>query len=284
MIGALVALWPWGVEAADGSGKSLVLSLQGNSLSVQVEQVPLGEVLAAIAQQTGLTVHLVGSVAEDEVSVEFQNLPLQEGINRIVGGRNYVLVYAQAPAATGRLGLRGAREIGVTPSGAASSIPSGSGDSAVVRPGGNTRTEDLRSLQEWVRELGEAPEQAVGESAPQASEEQGDEGERDVLAVIAAALRDEDPLVRAAALELLGETHTPLLLGPLAEAALSDRSPQRRTEAQEPLAEGEGVAAVDVLRQGLGDSDPRVRSLAQELLDVLGEMEEGERQHTPEPY
>ena len=54
-----------------------------------------GEVVAELAQQTGIDVKVQGAAAVERVSTEFTNLPLEEGIKRILQGKNYALTYAE---------------------------------------------------------------------------------------------------------------------------------------------------------------------------------------------
>jgi hypothetical protein len=236
-IGALLAFCPWGTEAAEHSGRSFFLSVQGDLLSVQIDQVSLWTVFEELARQTHLKVYFAGSAAEEKVSVEFHDLPLEEGIKQILKGKSYILV--SAPAGNDSPVEPRGIEIAVMPSAAGSSVATGS----------------------------EGPRESLREM-----EEARDESE--VLQSIAAALHDEDPEVSAAALELLEEAGELSFLRPLAERVLTDTTSQGRMEALEPLAEeDEAGALVDVLKRGLRDSDPRVRALSHRLLKILGQTE-----------
>ena len=90
-----------GAGPADRASGTVVLSLQGDRLSATIAQAPLREVLAELARQVPLRVSMSGPVAEERVSLSFRNLPLAEGIERILAGKSYALIYAAAPAAPG---------------------------------------------------------------------------------------------------------------------------------------------------------------------------------------
>lgn len=76
-----------------------VLVVQGDRLTVELKGVPLGAVLADLARQAGLRVALSEATGQDLVSARFRNMPLDQGIRRLLGPRSYVLVYA--PRASG---------------------------------------------------------------------------------------------------------------------------------------------------------------------------------------
>jgi hypothetical protein len=251
-IGALLAFCPWGTEAAEHSGRSFFLSVQGDLLSVQIDQVSLWTVFEELARQTHLKVYFAGSAAEEKVSVEFHDLPLEEGIKQILKGKSYILV--SAPAGNDSPVEPRGIEIAVMPSAAGSSVATGS-----------------EGPRESLREMEEIRDQVTPGSALDASGEARDESE--VLQSIAAALHDEDPEVSAAALELLEEAGELSFLRPLAERVLTDTTSQGRMEALEPLAEEDEAGALDVLKRGLRDSDPRVRALSHRLLKILGQTE-----------
>ncbi len=89
----LLFLWACGGGSESGSPSSLALSLQDQQLSAALRHAAVGDVLAELARQTGIHVRVEGAAAIERVSVEFTNLPLEEGIKRILQGKNYALTY-----------------------------------------------------------------------------------------------------------------------------------------------------------------------------------------------
>jgi len=76
-----------------------LIALHEGKLSVQVADAPLWQVLAEVGRLSHThIVWLNGEGKERQISVEFTDLPLAEGLDRILRHRNFVLFYAQAPA------------------------------------------------------------------------------------------------------------------------------------------------------------------------------------------
>ena len=94
-----------GLRATNPPRTALVISVQDHFLSVKIHDVPLEEVLRELAQRTHLTVRFHGSVAKKNISVAFENLPLGEGVSRILRDMSYVLTYVEAGSPKGISGL-----------------------------------------------------------------------------------------------------------------------------------------------------------------------------------
>jgi hypothetical protein len=73
----------------------------GDRLTVQLGGVPLPLVLQQLARQAGLRVAGSDAAGGVLVSDSFRDLPLAEGLQRLLGGQPHVLVSARAPAAPG---------------------------------------------------------------------------------------------------------------------------------------------------------------------------------------
>jgi len=64
----------------------------GDTLSVRASGVPIAELLDEIGQQSGATVR--GRVDDErDLTTEFDDVPLAEGLHRILGEQNFILVY-----------------------------------------------------------------------------------------------------------------------------------------------------------------------------------------------
>ncbi|MDQ3581678.1 MAG: hypothetical protein M3495_08730 [Pseudomonadota bacterium] len=74
--------------SAEGAGSPapdpLFLSFKDNTLSVKSDRARLAEVLQELARQAGLEVSLASSLAQEQVSLSFDGLPLEQGIARIL--------------------------------------------------------------------------------------------------------------------------------------------------------------------------------------------------------
>jgi hypothetical protein len=241
-----------GAGAEARSGTSYVLTLQYDHLSAAIENLPLRDVLEKLSRLTDIEVSLEGSVGDESVTVEFKNLPLEDGIRRILQGKSFALTYTQTSFSKGHAALPKVVGIRVVPKGAGQSINKESADSVIPFSSSDTRERPPESLEARTREALPPPESAT-----------------------ASGLRDQDPKVREAILEKLGQTGQTVPVEPLAEMALTDASPALRMDALELLAEKGGDAALDSLKQALQDPDPGVRGLAQGLLDERRVLAQG---------
>ena len=67
--------------------------IEGDRISIQVEGIELGELLKVIEEKTGIEFELNMSLSGEEISVDFKELSLLEGIKKIVYNLNYAIVY-----------------------------------------------------------------------------------------------------------------------------------------------------------------------------------------------
>jgi hypothetical protein len=81
------------VEAADQPSRH-VLSYRNDRLSVQLVGVPVTEIVAEIGRASGAEVS--GTVRQPgDVTAEFDDVPLQEALHRLLGEQNFVLKYGK---------------------------------------------------------------------------------------------------------------------------------------------------------------------------------------------
>jgi len=244
--------WVGGVRDASASEASFVLTLKGHLLNAKIKTVSLKEVLERLSRLANIEVSLEKSVGDETVTVEFENLPLEEGIMRILQGKSYALTYARNPFSKGRRVLPKVVAIRVVPEGAGSSMDRERADSVILLPGSS--------------ETGIPTETLEGRMGDALFPRDSDKG---------LGLRDQDPRVREAALEMLGQGDQPLPVDSLAGMVLTDKSPHLRMDAMSLLAEKGGDGALDTLRQAIRDPDPGVSGLAMGLLEerkILAEV------------
>src|SRR5205814_8862134 len=80
-------------ETADGPSAS-VLTYRNDRLSVRLVGVPLAEVMADIGRASGAEIY--GILPQPrEVSAEFDDVPLVEALDRLLGNQNFVLKYGK---------------------------------------------------------------------------------------------------------------------------------------------------------------------------------------------
>ncbi len=212
-ISAVLLSFPWGMtasaEPSNTSPRPLVLSVRGDRISVKIDHVSLQEVLAELARQVPLTVYVAGPVAQEPVAMTFRNLPLEEGVKRILEGKQYVLIHDRPSSANGAPG--GGRIVKIlvmprvgSPSGIAA-LETKKPRPPVASPVRQTVTPVAKGpkLEQLRRQALEAKNPSDRAEALEALSEQG-KGE-EVLPTLAKALQDKDESVREVALELLNE-------------------------------------------------------------------------------
>jgi hypothetical protein len=95
LIAALcIAALPLPLAAAGRNDQPLIKITHDEKISADVENVPLSQVLNAMAASVGLEIK--GSVSPGEMaSVNFSNLSLDEALKRLLLGYNYVLITSE---------------------------------------------------------------------------------------------------------------------------------------------------------------------------------------------
>ncbi len=103
------------------------------------------------------------------------------------------------------------------------------------------------------------------------------------IPILAEVLKDQDEEVRLAAIQSLADMTSEVPIEVLGSAALNDPSPDNRYEALEALADLGGPAARPYLERALHDPDEDVASLAESLLELDRESDEGPGQPNQAP-
>ena len=74
-------------------GRKLHIEYNRGLLRLSVENLSLKHVLRAVAEETGISVWCLRDSGKP-ITTEFNNLPLQQGLRRILRGMNYALIYS----------------------------------------------------------------------------------------------------------------------------------------------------------------------------------------------
>jgi len=77
-------------------GRELHIEYNRGLLTLSVENVNLKHVLTAVAEETGISVWYLKDF-EKPITTDFNELPLQQGLHRILRGMNYALIYSPSP-------------------------------------------------------------------------------------------------------------------------------------------------------------------------------------------
>jgi hypothetical protein len=266
-----------------------MIVLQGNRLSVRVQNVSWETVAKELERQTGILIrmdgHLAGTLTQD-----FQGLPLEQGLRRLFRQANLLFFYAAAHGASeARLtrlwlfpkegGPGEAKQIRASSTGAAIAV----GKREEVESMGETaeatsheegepvaeednQEERLTRLQTFAQQgdvaaLQQAvfdPDQTIQMAALEVLAEQD---QQDAIALLLSATKSDQPERRFQALNLLyqtGQADERTILSALSEA-LADADTNVKGYAIQALAERGGPDALEPLRQVLHDPDPAIR-------------------------
>ena len=69
------------------------VKIKGDLISIQVEGIRLGKLLNVIEEKTGIEFDLDKSLMDNEISVDFKELSVLEGIKKAICPLNYAIVY-----------------------------------------------------------------------------------------------------------------------------------------------------------------------------------------------
>lgn len=75
------------------------VEVEGNQLSIHAEGMALGDLLMAVRDMTGIQFGFVGSVVQRKIFLDFEGLPLSEGIKKIILPSSFAAIYDE----TGKL-------------------------------------------------------------------------------------------------------------------------------------------------------------------------------------
>ncbi len=251
---------------------AVTLAFKEGRVSGRIRGVPLREVLSELSRQTGIPAYLSGGGMDEKIRVQFEDLPLEEALRRILG-RNYILVYARANprlgrAAPGRLsGIRVlsrpaaslAHEARARPPGAAAPIAS-------PRASSDTSPQALsRQALQAAR-----PADRIAALRALAALRKPDE----TLSTFTAALRDADAGVRQTALSQVRRQGMAVSLETLSAMAIEDPKPELRLRAWNEIVDrAEPQVAQEYLVKGLKDPDPKVRGIIERMLSAFADAE-----------
>jgi hypothetical protein len=277
-------------QLAPTSDKSSVILLgDADRLSVDIEGLPLDCVLEELGRQGEITVRFRGPMADDKLWHEFRDVPLYQGVRRLLHGKSYWLLHA-GPANASDGATERVVAIHVLRSGARVAAPAAepieAGRPAAAATPGRPEAAEPADRAAALREVAERNLDQLRAAMSMAVAETGlaeDEFRRVVLGsleeqdeyapaeVLAAVVKTaETPRLRKEVLQVIGQASEELTVGPLKQA-LEDPDPQISGLAEELYEEIHTEALVDAVTVALQDWDWEVRRAA---LTTLEEMEQ----------
>ena len=255
-----------------GATNASLITVHSGMISVHVKEAPLGEILKAIGDQTGIMFIVMEEMAVEEVRVseEFSDLYLEEGVTRLLKGLNYSLMRDQETGALKEVVILGIGTEGETSVDSLSPAESEADEESSENPG--------------YEEAGDQVTQAVNEALT--AKEPGEQvesllklndmqhaGTVDVLTPI---LQSEHAEVREATLEAMrwGRVEDAPTLAEVRRLAAEDSDPNVRRAALEVLIRydttQEGRALLEKVAEGKGE-DSRFQGFAKQHLRRMDE-------------
>lgn len=245
----MLLAWFGALAADEEISEPSPVSVRGETVSVAVSGMPLGEVLEEFGRESGIEFSVPDDVGSEPVSDSFRDLSLENGIRRLLKGHNYLVEYGRSSLGGASQGLPRAVKVRVL---GKSMVRTGAEITAGSRGGrgGDDRIRELKRLAD-----------------------QGDGAQ--LSGALADAAHDSDDKVREAALEVMEGMEKDAPANLLMEMALADTNPALRKQALQLLSEINGQAALEPLNQARTDNDAEVRDLASELLDAINSSSGG---------
>lgn len=219
-------------------------------LDVDVRDLPLGHVFGEIERQAAVRFEAAPSVSESAVSEQFSDLPMAQGIKRLLAGQDYMIDHAPSRSA-GEPAALIVRVLGESSRASRTAPPAGA-----PIPG---------SMDD--------PDDAAWQRAEQLTDLVDDADVATITAAVEQAIHDPHHTVRETALEvveMMEEEDAPAQL--VATVALSDDNPELRTAALDVLdilSDAHREVALQTFKQAVNDPDKDVQELAQDLIDSL---------------
>ena len=244
------------------SQRARLIQFANDHLTVDVKDTSLQELLQEIARQSGLIIVGYGSSAE-RITIEFHQLPLEEGLRRILRHQSFAVEYARLTTEESRSTVLRPKRLWIL-----SRAKNGS-------PVQTTLVDNAKagySLEDVATDSPKIEAALTSDDAldrMDAVEALGESGRPEAVVPLSLALEDEDEDVREAAITALANIGGDEAAQALA-IALQDKDTSVREEAVEALAEIGGDEAAQALAIALQDKDTSVREEAVEALGEIG--------------
>lgn len=248
------------------SEETFEIKFSNGQLSAKLKNSPLEKVLKEIMDQSGARIWLNDAI-DATVTMEFQNVPIREGVRRILKDKNYAFLYAPNEIKEGKLSIISASKSKETFT-KIKEEPHKKPPQKPVPPTakkGKTKKEPP-PFETLVKDALENEDAGKREDSIIAL---GESKDKKAIETIAKALvNDPSEDVRLSSIDALLEIGDKSVAEPLS-LALKDRDPWVRESAVEALGEVGGEAAIEFIKSALSDEDGSVRELAQETLEEL---------------
>lgn len=243
----------------------LTINVVQSRLSAKIDAVPLSSVLRALAEHSGARIVLIGE-SDSIVGAEFADVPLEEGLRRLLRGRNLAFFYARPSPGEASYRLS---EMRIFPLAGELSVSTTVFDAGHGADSPSRRPTENKRLNSQIARLSKLLREAEGrQDRLLAARELAKISDPSVIGPLSEALAmDADSAVRAKAAEALAKTWNEAAVAPLTRAILEDTSASVREAAAAALGVTWSDNAVSPLISALvGDRDALVREYAARAL------------------
>lgn len=253
----------WGMTSKDPSRPTL--SPDGKFLSATYQQVPLWQVLETLAGPLKFQAHVDPSIAPLPVSETFDQIPVKKVLDRLLTGANYAWV---------------GQNLYVWPRDGNSQSGILDGDQWTVVSAQQTVQQAPPSLEGLREEARGALDPSDRLKALENLMESGDEDT--VISALKDALKDDEPDVRALALDGLEGVEGPEVREAMVQVVKQDPEPELRAQGLIWIVERYPDEAIGILQEALNDKNGDVQELAQAMLAEIQSEDLGEDSHLEE--
>jgi hypothetical protein len=234
--------------AASGpQGGALEVVVESSLLSVRISGASLSDVLQVIGQRAGVTIVVRGDLALPVVQ-SFTNLPLDEGIRRLIRGHSAVFIYGADGASNGPAPDTRLAEVWVTAFSGRASQSAATAPRSPAIVSGNMEPQPARAAA-----VLPPSGRGAGQLAAATERDSGPEWP---------ALRDKNPGVRLQAIQGVLRDQGTRSVDAIAEVLWTDPAPHVRRAALQALASMNTEEARGVVTAALSDGDPVIRNAA----------------------
>jgi hypothetical protein len=240
-----------GSRAAASPAASSPVTFKDGLLSVDTRgESSLSDLLAEVEKKSGIKFHIRKTLPNETVSASFRDVPVENALKRLLG-REFDLVWFYTASKTGRSAPQ-PTEVWVVGRGErVGGLVADAGKGAVRRQPKAGDSTDIKTRLQEIESL-------------------GDEDAAKALPKLLGALADQDPRIRGAAAEALGEVGDASAVEPLGKMLASDADSDVREAAAEALGEIGSPTAVPALRAALKDAEEDVREAVVDALGAIG--------------
>ncbi len=235
--------------------------VKDGKLTVSVNKVPLPIILMKLADQTGIGFEIYAKI-NLRISANFKNMPLDEGIKRLLKSSNHIIVYSENSKKNTRPRTSQIVKIIITDNSgrhtnrpfmarSPRSIHSNQGRWPLSMP------ERIRKRMGNIRK-GRFPANPAGNKFTESLEH------------YAELLKNSDPTIREDAASNMADEYKEKAIPYLGNVLVRDKDSDVRSNAAEEIGYLGGRDGIEALAKGLNDSDDKVRMAVVEALGMIG--------------